>query len=795
MESPALTPSVFLAYAGQPRLRAETMQEVATKLGHQGTSASTWQDLDVTGRVLIQAICERIDESDVVIAEVSDLNSNVLFEAGYALASNKHLWLALDETDADAVRRWKELGLFSTVGRVNYSGSSDSLSAAWAKHIDSTDDDRASLLEGLMSGGRVRQSDAVFAPTLPSGIQSAITLESFLQRQSDITVLGAGDDLGMAPLDFYVKEIYRSSAAIFHLLAPKRIRALEHNARASFLAGLAYGFKLPVLMVVEEGFESPLDYKDILFTYDSTAALQEHVRQWLEALPKQAGSNKRLGKMALDIELPLRSFGQYVAEYEREELTDYFIQTSEFQSIMAGQAKVFVGRKGTGKTATMSQAVVELRKDRRNLVVPVKPSAYELSGLLEFAKRLSTDSQTEYAMLCLWQYLLYTEVAVRTVNHASDKPAGTGTDEALISLAAELEDYGVDHHEDISSRLEKALTTLTTEPRRDGEVDRQFINRVLGMHRLPKLRESILRTLRNFKRVAILIDNLDKTWEKGSDYDIIGRFILSLLAAIGRIESDFAKGANGGDPVKVSLTVFLRTDIYDIVARAAREPDKVGVLTVRWQDAELLVRVLEERYAINRDKKARSKDFDMWAEVFDAEVHGLPTRDYFLWRTLPRPRDFIYFANAALTTAINRKHSVISADDIAFAEDQYSRFAIEALLVESEAEGFDLEEALYEFAGTDSTILASDLAVLMSSYENADAIRDWLIRASFLGLEVKPDQFIHVEGEIDARRQKKVAEKHAIKSGAVLRYRIHPAFRAYLEVRDDDLHIDGIHET
>jgi len=598
--------------------------------------------------------------------------------------------------------------------------------------------------------------------------------------------------LGLAPLDFYVKELYRSSAAIFHLAGPHRLRSAEHNARASLLAGIAHGFELPVLMVVEAGFTAPLDYRDLMFVYESSAALQEHVAHWLETLPKQAGSNKRLGRLDLDVELPLRSFGQYVAEYEREELTEYFIETSEFQSILAGSARVFVGRKGTGKTATMSQGVIELRKDRRNLVVAIKPSAYELSGLVELAKSLDSENSSESVLLSLWSYLLYTEIAVRTVSYAAEKPAGGGTNQALQDLQAELDDLGVNLVDDLSTRLEQAVAGLTAEARRDGETIQSFIGRTLRSHRLSRLRDLILLTLKDFDRVAVLIDNLDKAWERGADYKIMSKFILSLLTAVGRVEKDFAKPIGGAGPVNLTLTVFLRTDIFDAIAKFAREPDKIGVLSVHWNDQELLVRVLEERYGANRSKKGASQSFDMWGEVFDPEVNGMTTRDYFLWRTLPRPRDFIFFANAALTTAINRKHRVIAEDDIVFAEEQYSRFAVEALLVESEAEGFDLEEALYEFAGVDSTLISTKLDTLLEGYPEHQLIKNWLVRSSFLGVEVAPGKFVHVEGEASARRQLKVAKRVAEKTGAEERFRVHPAFRAYLAVRDDDIHDNSI---
>lgn len=787
------TTSWFFAYGGQPPLRSDTMRGAAERVARGGGRAYTWENLLVQGKILIDEITSQIDANDGLVAEISDLNPNVLFEAGYAIARGKHVWFAFDETDGDAAKNWKELGILATVGRVDYSGSSDSLANQCLKD-DPLRADSSPILGRLLAGAQARRPDAIFAPALPSRIQPAVTLEAFLERQSHIRLLGAGDDLGMAPLDFYVKEIYRSSAAIFHLLAERRVRAREHNARASLMAGIAYGFELPVLMVVEEGFESPLDYRDMLLTYGRTSELIDQVRAWLDALPKQAGTTKRLGRLALDIELPIHSFGQFVAEYEREQLNEYFVETSEFRAILAGDAKVFVGRKGTGKTATMSQAVEELRRDRRNLVVPVKPSAYELAALIGLVEKLGGAGHAEYLMVSLWSYLLHTEIAVRAVKHASEKPAGTGTG-TVQALLTELAELGTDTEDDLSTRLEHALDRLAADSPREGESEQAYVARMLRLSRLGQLRKLILSVIKDFDRVAVLIDNLDKTWEKGSNYAVMAKFILALLSSIGRIEADFSKPPAGLSPAKVTLSIFLRTDIYDAISRFAREPDKVGILSVRWQDPELLVRVLEERYAANRSLPAKTPSFDMWAEIFDDEVRGLPTRDYFLWRTLSRPRDFIYFANAALTTAINRKHAKISAADVAFAEKQYSRFAIEALLVESDAEEFDLEEFLYEFAGLDSTIAEDELDSLLENAEQPDAVKRWLVRTSFIGVEVRPGEFIHVEGETDARRQVKVAQRFAGRQGDVVRYRVHPAFRPFLEVRDDDLHNGDVRDV
>jgi hypothetical protein len=787
--SNAAAAKVFWAYGSQMPLRTETVRDAARQVEVQGIASTTWEQLRVNGQVLVARICEAIDGADLVVAEISELNSNVLFEAGYAIARNKHVLFAVDDTDSDADRRWKQLSLLSSLGIVLYSGQTQPLvEAVLAYTSEGRDDPRP--IETLLVGGKSREADAVFAPALPIKFQAAIGLEKFLERQSYAKVLGAGDDLGLAPLDFYVKEIYRSSAGLFHLLRAGRLRQEEHNARASLLAGVAHGFDLPVLMVAEVGFKSPVDYRDMLWKYNTAAALQTKVDDWLANIPKSAGSNKRLGRLSLNIELPLRSFGQYVAEYEREELTEYFVETSEFRSILAGDSTVFVGRKGTGKTATMSQSVNELKKDRRNLVVSIKPSAYELSGLVDLVKSLEGDSHSEYLLLSLWTYLLYTEIGLRTVSYAGERPAKTGTDANLLLLVQELDDLQIDAADDLSVRLERAVTLLSAGNRRSGESVQDFVSRSLKLHRLNKLRELVVSTLKDFKRVAVLIDNLDKTWERGSDYAVMSRFILALLTAVGRLEKDFARAPGASANLRFTLTVFLRTDIFDIVTKAAREPDKIGALEIRWGDAELLVRVLEERYAANRTSK--TKTYDMWDDLFDPEVRGLKTRDYFLWRTLPRPRDFVFFANAALTTAINRKHDRISAADIVHAESAYSQFAVEALLVESEAERFDLEDALYGFAGTSATINELELRALLLSDPQAPAIEAWLVRSGFLGVEVRPGEFKHVEGDTAAKRQLTIAKRFAVNSDKSLRFRVHPAFRAFLEIRDDDLHDDDV---
>lgn len=116
------------------------------------------------------------------------------------------------------------------------------------------------------------------------------------------------------------------------------------------------------------------------------------------------------------------------------------------------------------------------------------------------------------------------------------------------------------------------------------------------------------RALKDRRRVALLTDNLDKAWERGSDREMQSRIILGLLSAVGRMEKDFRKDDGWRERVNVSLAVFLRADIFDFVRQHAREPDKITTLQVRWDDQELLARLIDDRYVAHRGPDASAED-------------------------------------------------------------------------------------------------------------------------------------------------------------------------------------------
>lgn len=782
---------IFVAYPGGNPLRAEAMREGAHQIAKRtGLAVETWEDMEVTGGFMIGAIQGRIRECTTVIAEVSDLNWNVLFEVGYAIAQNKRVWLLVDTTDQDATRNWKSLGLLSGIGYADYQGDSESMAAQFVAEL-SASSSRPTVWEEITASLHVTPDSRTlfYFPTSLRG-DAPRNIDRALTKRKSLAVLRADEDeRGYAPLAWYVELAVKAAAALVYLLAPTRTRATLHNARASLIAGIAAGLDRSVLLVAERGFSPPIDYQELLHVFSSARKVTEHIDGWLDRLPSSLNTRPIGLQMAMG--LPDR-FGEYVAEYEADDLPYYFVETAEYQRVMAAGTVVFIGRKGTGKTATMLRAAEELSRDRQNLVTVIKPTGYEFESLLTVLEALPERATIDYLLDGLWQYLLYCEVACAAVREAEGRPAGIASGSPLDVLRAYLETHGVGTDMDFSIRLERSLEELTadTESIPAGVEDaRAYLNAKLHASLLIELRKLIGDALHDRGRVAILVDNLDKAWDRGADFERLSRVIFGLLAAVGRVSVDFGRANVWKQSVNVSLSVFLRADIFSMVVRYAREPDKIEQLQIRWDNPGLLARVIEDRYASAQGDDSDTDPRSVWETVFDSEVRGMPTKDYLLWRALPRPRDLINLCNASVMVAVNNRHTKVSETDVLEAQDQYSRFAFEALEVESEPES-GLGDTLFEFVGLPATLEPNEVARVLegAGREDPEELLRTLLRSSFLGRETDEERFDFFSDEAAERRNEVLAGRLTQRRvGRPSRYRIHPAFRPFLAVEDDDI--------
>jgi hypothetical protein len=385
--------------------------------------------------------------------------------------------------------------------------------------------------------------------------------------------------------------------------------------------------------------------------------------------------------------------------------------------------------------------------------------------------------------------LLQSELARTIIAGIETRPAGLPFTEAELQLIRFADEAPFDIRADFAKRFEDAVSYLQVSGASEGKsvsTGRDLLNEAMHSDTIRRLRKLLGPVLSGRDRVAILIDNLDKAWDRRVDLEPLAHLLLGLLGAVGRISQDFNREDSWRQRVEISLVVFLRSDIYTYLQRTAREPDKIPTQVLSWSSQDLLLRLLEERFLAVRPPGTAADE--LWDRFFCTTVKGMNTREYLLSHVLPRPRDMVYICNAAVMSAVNNRHDIVEEDDILSAEMNYSQFAYEALLVENGITVKQLDSVLLEFMASDSVLPASAVRANLNLSGVGKEIVDYVIArlkaVSFLGVEVAPDKFQYVEGDADSRRLDILARKYSERAAQEQRYSIHPAYRSYLEVRE-----------
>ncbi len=104
------------------------------------------------------------------------------------------------------------------------------------------------------------------------------------------------------------------------------------------------------------------------------------------------------------------NLGASAAENELQELGYYFLETDEFHRTLRGEIKIVAGRKGSGKTALFSQIRDNLREDKRNVVLDLKPEGFQLLKFKERVLDYLEEGTKEHTVTAFWEYLLLLEI-------------------------------------------------------------------------------------------------------------------------------------------------------------------------------------------------------------------------------------------------------------------------------------------------------------------------------------------------------------------------------------------------
>lgn len=788
---------VFYAYPARPESLGEVIEAAIreTEVRRDPRSGDVrfrpWSDMSISGRRLLGQITERIDRCDVFACDLTYVNSNVAFELGYAVGKFKRVWLGLDGTIAAATSNFKRLytGMLG-IGYASYENHHTLASALLRDRPWSTPN------EHLLHDAYRRQAARPENPTLlyvkpPLQPESVVEVGELLSGSifADGLVVDDPREDAAPPLEWYVDKIHTADAVLLHLLAENQRGQEEHNAKASFLAGLAHALRKDLLMLAQTPFACPTDYSTKMRTHDTAAQAAGAVRLWFDSLHLQARRPRRAGdasrRSARGLQLRNLSIGEPVAENENLQLDDYFVETSTFYDAQEASSTVVVGRRGTGKTALFIALESAFRRDKRNHVCTVKPVGYEIDGLIRLLSEDWKAAERGFLVESLWKFLLYTELAASVVREMDDRPAYQVKSQDETQLAEYVQRNAEILLAPFSQRVARAITSLKgAGALGESEAQRARISEMLHREHLGVLRQLLGLVLGRRAKVVILIDNLDEPWHAGQDAKTLSRLLLGLLDEIKQLSEDFHHGDFHQRAINLSVTTFLRSDIFAYIHPLANERDKWPLRRINWNDSELLLRVVDERL-----KHAAPSSFDaaeIWKQVFPGEVVGLTAREFVLRNTLPRPRDVIYLVKEAMAQAVNRGHSAVMPEDLLSAREQYSRYVFGSILAEDDPDRGRLEAVLFEFAGAGRVLSRLEIEERMGragvTREDCDFYVGLLCDVNFVAIQTQTG-FRFAVNEEDRQMMVAVARRIAARQGLPAEsYEINPAFYQALQI-------------
>ncbi len=531
-ESVPLTHGLFL-YPSTPVIIANTIEAAVQEMGRVAGDKrwTSWKHLGIEGQIIFCEICKALRFTQLVIADVTTLNFNLLFEIGYALGLGLPVVPIRDTSYIHDQKTFDELGLLDTIGYVDFQNSAGLVRA---------------LLERGGPGIQTLQK-----PQLNKE-QPLFLLKSHVQTEGMVKLMSALKKSGLkfrsfdpretARLSLHdaFKQVLSSLGVVVNLVAPDREGALSHNGRCAFVAGMAMAAGKHVLMLQESQVRQPIDYRDVIKSYSDAGRVSDLLLPLIKSVVETLQESR-----FVPIALPLRplekiDLGDLAAENEIKALESYFVPTGEYNEVKRGHARLVVGRKGTGKTAIFYGVRSAHKPSQSQLVLDLKPEGHQFTKLREVVLRELSPGLQQHVLTAFWNYLLLMEIAHKIVREAYifsyRSPA---LREGYLRV---VKAYGADRDTeqgDFSERLLKLVDDIVNRRKAVSKIagTAQVTELVYGQDIGP-LNDALSEFLSLSKKedVWLLFDNLDKGWpiRAASEEDIL--LLRCLLEATRKLE-------------------------------------------------------------------------------------------------------------------------------------------------------------------------------------------------------------------------------------------------------------------
>ena len=762
--------SVFFAYPGSPEQIAVAVETAVAKLRQARPvwTWKTWKELPVHGQTVFCEICKAARRSITVVADVTTLNFNLLFEIGYTLGLGVPV-IPIRDTNFQADRRaFEELGLLDTLGYVDFTNS---------------DELRRKLLERLPGTALAPVPVHDFRESPIYVLKGPIETEGAIQMMSALKKSGIHfrtyDPVETPRLSLHEarRQVAGSRGVIANLLEPARAKAPQHNAQSALICGLALAQQKAIAMVQEGSVAQPIDYRDIVQTYTNpnniSGLLQPTLRRTLESLQEVSIGSAKQTNLLQTIDL-----GDVAAENEISGLREYFVVTGQATQAKQGHARLVVGRKGSGKTAVFYDVRNSIGRSNDRLILDLKPEGHQFTKLRELVLDRLGPGMQEHTMVAFWNYILLGEIARKALDQdariATRDPGRYETYKRLSDIYLQHDPGGdFDFSQRLLMQVDRISRTLGSTP--VNEVGARLTQAVYsGSFR--ELSEAVSDYLKTKESVWLLVDNLDKGWPVRGTSPIDILIVRSLLDATRKLQHQLE-----ANDVQFECLVFLRSDIYEHLREDTPDKGKDTAIRLDWEDPEVFAEIVRRRLQSSGELQGTFRE--MWPNICAPLIDGQDSFAYMLDRTLMRPRDLLQFLRSAMHIAINRGHARIEEDDLIQAERSYS----EDLLLTTSFEIGDTypeyAELLYAFENSLAAMPvqdARDRLELLADVprDQVEHVLELLIWYGFLGvsssLQAKERYSFDIQGNM-----RRLLYPLTTGDAQVV---IHRAFRAALEI-------------
>lgn len=412
-------------------------------------------------------------------------------------------------------------------------------------------------------------------------------------------------------------------------------------------------------------------------------------------------------------------------------------------------------------------------------MVDLKPEGYQLIKLKEDLLTYLTEGSRQHLITAFWEYLLLLEVVYKVLE--KDRIRHKHNHERYqkyIDLEATYKIENFSSEGDFSERLLVLSNRIASEYRArfgencDTKLTSEDVTSLVYTHDIRALRQRLSDYLESKQCVWILFDNLDKGWNT-SGVDVIDTTVLRCLVEAGRkLEREMRKGHH-----ELRCLIFIRNDVYELLMTGSADYGKDMRAVLDWTDPDMLREMIRLRLIDGMESVEKDASFEsVWRKVCVSHYKGIDTSDYFIERSLMRPRNLLKIFSHSKGFANNLNHQRIEESDIQKGTKAYSQ----DLLIELDHELADVfptaPNILYTLLDQVGESTRVELIEVLQSdgldAVNAEKVFNFLLYYGVIGLKTDVD----VQYIFDVNYDSKILATRAYKAGPSAKFAINPAF-------------------